>query len=59
MGGHEPGDRVVEQRVAVVLVLGVVLVRHLRVDEPALRQHEEVGLPVEVVLILKDTLIRM
>ena len=43
----------VEQRVDVVLVVGVVLVGDLRVDEPPLGQHEEVRLPVEVVLVLQ------
>ena len=43
----------VEQRVDVVLVVGVVLVGNLGVDEPPLGQHEEVRLPLEVVLILQ------
>ena len=43
----------VEQCVDVVLVVGVVLVGDLGVDEPPLGQHEEVRLPLEVVLILQ------
>ena len=42
----------VEQRVDVVLVVGVVLVRHFGVDESPLGQHEEVRFPLQVVLIL-------
>ena len=52
-----PGDGVVEQCVDVVLVVGVVLVGDLGVDEPPLGQHEEVWLPLEVVLILQVRLI--